>query len=177
MSADRPADPRRGRDVPRPRQEWLTEREQRAWRAYLAGSRLLDDALDHDLQRHGLQLSEYEILALLSEADGRHLRMSKLADQVVQSRSRLTHTATRLERRALVQRRPAPGDGRGVDLWLTDEGSALLDRVAPTHVASVRRHLVDHLGAEGLAQLGAAMARIRDGILGEGDPASPRTAR
>ena len=75
----------RGRD---PR--WLTEPQQRAWRAYLHGGRLLMDVLDHDLSEHGLQLSEYEIVSMLSEAPGTQMRMSELADLVVQSRSRLT---------------------------------------------------------------------------------------
>ena len=76
---------------------WLDEQEQRAWRDYLRGAAILMEALDRELQQHGVSLSEYEILALLSESQGRCQRMSVLADAVVQSRSRLTHTAARLE--------------------------------------------------------------------------------
>lgn len=148
-----------------PPTQWLSADEQQSWRAYLAATRLLEDALNSDVQDFGLQLSEYEILALLSEADDHHLRMSALADQVLHSRSRLTHTASRLEKRGLVQRRPAEGDRRGVDLHLTDGGFDLLKRIAPVHVASVRRHLVDRLGAERFALLGEAMASVRDGVL------------
>ena len=78
---------------------WLSDSEQDHWRAYLRGSRYLEEALDRDLQTHGLQLTEYEILSMLSESEGGRLRMSELADLVVQSRSRLTHTAARLEKR------------------------------------------------------------------------------
>ena len=60
------------------------------------------------------RLSEYEILAQLSESPNRQLRMSELADRVVQSRSRLTHTAIRLEKRGWVVREPCPDDRRGV---------------------------------------------------------------
>ena len=83
---------------------WLDAGQQRAWRAYLRGSRLLETSLDRDLLRHGVQLSEYEIISMLSEQPDRRLRMSALADMVVQSRSRLTHTASRLEKRGWVQR-------------------------------------------------------------------------
>lgn len=154
---------------------WLDEQEQQAWRAYLSASRLIEDTLDEDLRAHGLQLSEYEILALLSEAQGCRLRMSALAERVIQSRSRLTHTATRLEGRGLVRRRPVQGDRRGIDLCLTQEGENLLERLAPVHVAGVRRHLVDHLGSEGFVRLGAAMAVIRDGIRNDRAPGSSGT--
>ena len=100
-----------------------TTSEQRAWRAYLRGSRLLEASLDRDLQQHGVQLSEYEIISMLSEQPDRRLRMSALADMVVQSRSRLTHTASRLEKRGWVQREACVGDRRGVELVLTDEGA------------------------------------------------------
>lgn len=157
-------------EQPAPADTWLTDAEQQAWRAYLAATRLINDALDEDLRAHGLTLGEYEILAVTSEAEGQHVRMSVLAESVAQSRSRLTHTATRLEKRGLVRRRPAEDDGRGVELWLTQAGRELLDEVAPLHVASVRHHLVDHLGDEGFQRLGAAMAQIRDSIMGERAP-------
>jgi DNA-binding MarR family transcriptional regulator len=140
---------------------WLTEGEQRVWRAYLRGSTSLNDALDHDLQRLGTSLSEYEILALLSETPSRRARMSAIAADMVQSRSRLTHTAARLERRGWVRREPAPDDRRGVELCLTDAGMAALDDLAPQHVASVRAHLLEPLTQEQYAALGAAMEVLR----------------
>jgi DNA-binding MarR family transcriptional regulator len=129
---------------------------------------LLEAALDHDLQAHGLQLSEYEILSMLSEHPDRRLRMSVIAEMVVQSRSRLTHTAGRLENRGWVRREACAGDRRGVELVLTDAGFAEITRMAPTHVASVRTNLLDHLAREDLLALGLAMARISDGILSTG---------
>ncbi len=148
---------------------WLSVREQQAWRAYLRGSRLLETVFDRDLQQHGLQLSEYEILSMLSERESRRLRMSELADLVVQSRSRLTHTATRLERRGWVRREPCEGDRRGVELVLTDDGLDQVARVAPRHVASVRAHLVDRLTPAQLAALGRAMSSVAEAIESTGE--------
>lgn len=156
--------------------EWLAPHEQWGWRAYLRGGRLLDQALDRDLQAHGAQLSEYEILAILSESDG-HLRMSALADIAVLSRSRVTHTATRLEERRWVERRPTLGDRRGVELWLTTEGHATLERLAPIHVASVRRHLLSCLDERQFAQFSEAMNAIRLGILGRRPEDAPDDIR
>jgi DNA-binding MarR family transcriptional regulator len=153
-------------NTPEPR--WLDPQEQEVWRGYLRATRLLEAALDHDLQAHGLQLSEYEILSMLSEQPERRLRMSVIADMVVQSRSRLTHTASRLENRGWVRREACVGDRRGVELVLTDTGFAEIIRMAPTHVGSVRNNLLDHLSREDLLALGHAMASISHGILSTG---------
>ena len=60
---------------------WLDPDEQRTWRAYLTASRALMDTLDRELQRDaGMPHAYYEILVRLSEAPGRRLRMSELAD-------------------------------------------------------------------------------------------------
>jgi len=149
-------------NVPEPK--WLDAEEQGAWHEYLRGSRLLEAALDHDLQAHGLQLSEYEIISILSEQPDRRLRMSVMAELVVQSRSRLTHTAGRLENRGWVRRETCAGDRRGVELVLTDTGYLEITRMAPTHVAGVRAHFLDHLDRDDLLALGRAMAAVRTGI-------------
>jgi len=152
--------------TPQPR--WLDAEEQHAWREYLRATRLLEAALDHDLQDQGLQLSEYEILSMLSEQPDRRLRMSQIAELVVQSRSRLTHTAGRLEKRGWVHREPCVGDRRGVELVLTDAGCREITRMAATHVGSVRTNMVDHLTREDFLALGRAMEAISDGIRGSG---------
>ncbi|NLW98277.1 MAG: MarR family transcriptional regulator [Actinomycetales bacterium] len=141
---------------------WLSEEEQACWRAYLHGTRLLEVALDADLSAHGTSLPEYEILSMLSEAPGRRMRMSALADLVVQSRSRMTHTAGRLEGRGLVRREPSPHDGRGVELTLTDKGLETLERLSKVHVESVRRHFVDLLTPTQFRKLGEAMAIVQE---------------
>lgn len=144
--------------------QWLDADEQHAWREFLHATRLLEAVLDRDLQAQGLQLSEYEILSMLSEQPDRRLRMSEIAELVVQSRSRLTHTAGRLEQRGWVRREACVGDRRGVELVLTDLGYAEIARMAPTHVDGVRRNFVAHLSREDLLGLGRAMEAISLGI-------------
>ncbi len=142
---------------------WLDEADQQVWRAYLAASQQLWDRLDDELESGaGMPLSEYEILVRLSEAPDRSLRMSQLADKVVHSRSRLTHTVARMERRGLVARRPCAEDGRGVLAELTDDGYAALEAAAPVHVQSVRRHMFDPLSSEEVEVLGRAMRKIAE---------------
>src|SRR5690606_34024278 len=139
---------------------WLSPAEQASWRSYLRGSRLLMEALDSALVEHGVRLTEYEILSMLSEAPGGRLRMSVLAGLVVQSRSRLTHTATRLERLGWVERRSCLEDRRGVELTLTPTGRKVLEDLARTHVTSVRENFVDLLTPEQFRVVGEAMETV-----------------
>jgi DNA-binding MarR family transcriptional regulator len=128
---------------------WLDAEEQRAWRAWLYSTLLLQDRLDRDLTRQtGIPHAYYEILVQLSETPGRALRMSDLADRCLSSRSRLSHAVSRLEERGWVRRQVCPEDGRGQLAVLTDEGFAALEAAAPVHVESVREHLFDQLSPE-----------------------------
>jgi DNA-binding MarR family transcriptional regulator len=139
---------------------WLTSDQQRVWRAYLLGSALLQERIDADLRSVGLDGAEYEILVNLSEAPDRRLRMAELADAVHQSRSRLTHTISRMEKARLVERISCPTDRRGVWAALTDEGVALLESAAPSHVETVLRNFVDAMSAEDYAAVGRAFAAV-----------------
>ncbi|HEX8497355.1 MAG TPA: MarR family transcriptional regulator [Actinomycetales bacterium] len=157
-------------DSPEPR--WLTACEQQAWRSYIRAVRLVDERLRRGLEVHDLSHPEYEILVRLSEAPDRVARMSELADDTVSSRSRLTHTVTRLERKGWVRRRPCPADGRGVDCLLTDEGFAALAEAARSHVAEVREVLLDALTPQEFLQLGAALGKVADRIEAAGGSAA-----
>src|SRR5918998_4425375 len=93
---------------------WLTPDEQRAWRAFVGATHLLTDRLDRDLQRDGAMAhASYAILATLSEAPHRALRMSELAEATSSSRSRLSHAVARLEEQGWVRRDRCPTDKRG----------------------------------------------------------------
>lgn len=146
-----------------PAVRWLDLDQQRAWRRLLRGSAVFFDGINHDLEEQsGLALSEYEVLVRLSEAEGRVLRMSVLAADLVQSRSRLTHTIGRMEKAGLVERRSCESDRRGVECSLTPAGFARLEKAAPAHVMSVRERLVDRLSDHQLQELGEIMALLAD---------------
>lgn len=158
-AADRPAGecaPPESVGVP-----WLSEQQQQYWRAYILGVARLNEALSRQLEADsGLSLSEYEVMVRLSEAPERTVRMAELAAALVHSRSRLTHTISRMERRGLVRRDSCLADGRGVNAVLTDEGHRLLVEAAPGHVRAVRTQLVDRLTDEQLRALGEAMSLL-----------------
>ena len=125
---------------------WLTDAEQRTWRAFLEATMRLNEQLDRELwQQARMPLAYYQILAMLSEAPDRTLRMSDLAHRTWSSRSRLSHAVDRLEENGWVRRVRCPTDKRGSFAVLTDAGYAVLAAAAPMHVDSVRRHLFEPL--------------------------------
>ena len=146
---------------------WLDAEEQRAWRAWLYSSQLLNDRLDRELTRAtGIPHAYYEILVQLSETPERQMRMSELADRCLSSRSRLSHAVSRLEERGWVHRQVCAEDGRGLLAVLTDEGFAALEAAAPIHVEGVRIHLFDQLTPEQVA----AMRDLGETLLRHLDP-------
>ena len=139
---------------------WLSADEQQAWRATVHLSQLLMRQLDRDLNAHGLNAHDYEILVELSEAPDHRLRMTELADATSQSRSRLSHQISRMEKRGLVRRDDCEGDKRGTFAVLTAEGMAAIERVAPDHVENVRRHFIDRLSPRQLEEIKDAFGPI-----------------
>ncbi|RPF34622.1 MarR family winged helix-turn-helix transcriptional regulator [Streptomyces sp. TLI_185] len=133
---------------------WLTEKEQRAWRAYIAATHLLEDAIDRQLQQDaGMPHLYYSILANLSEAPEGRLRMTDLAERAKITRSRLTYAVTRLEKDGLIRREDCQWDKRSSFAMLTDEGMAVLERTAPGHVETVRSLLFDQLTPQQVEQV------------------------
>jgi DNA-binding MarR family transcriptional regulator len=139
----------------------------RAWsRAALTVPRALDADL---LAGQGMSLTEYIALMQLSESQGRTLRMSELAAACALSLSGMSRIVSRLEAEGLVARERASSDGRGLNAVLTDAGLRRLRRAWPTHLASVRRHVMDHLGELDLPVVNAALQRFTSDV--------PRTER
>ena len=146
---------------------WLTADEMAAWRPLVHLVTVLPQALDRQLRADaGISHVYYMILALLSEAPDRSVRMSELARATGTSSSRLSHAVAALEARTWVTRCPTEEDGRGQYAQLTDDGQRLLDRVAPGHVAEVRRLVFDVLASEEVADLARLVRKLRDRAVG-----------
>lgn len=148
---------------------WLNDNEQRAWRAFLSANRLLSDRLDRQLQRDaGIPHTYYEILVRLSEVPGRALRMSRLAEYSLSSRSRLSHAVARMEEAGWVRRTECETDRRGAVCELTEAGFAALEQAAPGHVGEVRRCLFDQLSPAQVTQLREISEAIATSLGGHG---------
>ena len=152
---------------------WLDRRQLRAWIRLVGLLELLPGVLDGQLRRDaGVTHFEYYVLAMLSEAPGRTLRMTELARQTNATPPRLSHVVDRLERRQLVERFPCPEDRRATNARLTEPGWAKVQEAAPGHVRNVRHHVIDALTDEQIDQL----ADIGEAILARLDPTGSMAA-
>lgn len=139
----------------------LTGAEEAVMRAFGRTLVVLPRLLDADLQRdQRMSLSEYTALRMLSEAADQQLRMSELATACDMSLSGMTRLAARLESLGFIRRVPCANDARGLNAILTDAGLARLREAWPDHLASVRRHIFDHLTGIDMCALAQALDRM-----------------
>ena len=132
--------------------------EEAAWRALARAMVRLPRILESELEaEHRLTMSEYFVLVNLSEAPDRSLRMSDLAERAAVSLSGMSRVVDRLARQGLAERHKCEMDGRGTFAVLTDAGLARLKAAYPSHLRSVRRHVIDHLRPEDLEAFAAAV--------------------
>jgi DNA-binding MarR family transcriptional regulator len=128
---------------------WLTASEDRAWRGYRRMFLLLNRQIAEELARDtGLSEADYDVLSNLSESPRPGVRLTELATHMRWSNSRLSHHVTRMQQRGLVVRRESPSDARAAVIGLTDQGRRTIQRAAPHHVESVRRHFIERLSPE-----------------------------
>jgi DNA-binding MarR family transcriptional regulator len=144
---------------------WLDDDEQAAWVRLAAVMELLPGVLEAQLRRDAdLTHFEYWVLAMLSEAPTRTLRMTALASRTSASLSRLSHVVARLEGRGLLERFPCPEDRRATNARLTTAGWDLVVASAPGHLETVRAYVVDALTPRQITQLTAIAGAILDRI-------------
>ena len=141
----------------------LDPQEMAAWHAMLRSHTAVVRKLEAELQaEHSLSLPAYEVLAHVSEAPERRLRMSDLTSCARLSPSGLTRLVDKLVRDGLVERVRCADDARVVYAALTDRGLARLETAYPTHLRGVRHHVVDRLERAELEVVARAMGRLVD---------------
>jgi DNA-binding MarR family transcriptional regulator len=131
--------------------------------------RVLDEELRRDV---GMPLGTYETLLRLGRSPGRRLQQVELSRQLSLTTGGVTRLVDRLEAAGLVRRTFRPDDRRASYAELTEAGLEAVERATRVHLDGVQRHLVDPLGADGLAALLAPLRRLRDSH--RGDPAADR---
>jgi DNA-binding MarR family transcriptional regulator len=113
-----------------------------AWREMAACHAAACAALERELgERHGLGVSDFEVLERLAESDGRKFRAQDLAEAVHLSQSALSRLVDRLARHGLVERCGCDVDRRGVYVVLTEGGERRHAEAVPTHRGVLARHL------------------------------------
>jgi DNA-binding MarR family transcriptional regulator len=149
----------------------LTDVELAAWRGMLRASVRLRRVLGERLaERHELSMADYDLLVCLADRPDRRMRMSELAEEILQPRSSLTRIADGLERRGLIRRERSSTDGRGAEAILTPDGLRTFRRAQRTHHDNIRELFLNRLDDKHLACLAEAWAAIAT-------PAVPREDR
>lgn len=143
---------------------WLDPAEMAAWRSFIETSGDLLRAIERDLARFDLDLGDYQLLAMLSEAPEESLRLCDLADTLRVTRSGLTRRMDGVVSKKLVARVPSTTDRRVAHARLTAKGRELLRTVAPHHLDSVRRLMIDRLTANEIRAMASAFGKIADGL-------------
>ncbi len=148
---------------------WLDDAEMTTWLRLIALAEVLPSRLDAEVRRDaGLTHFEYQVLAMLSEAPERTLRMSWLAKRTNATLPRLSHVVKRLEERGLVTRSRSTADARATDAVLTEAGWAQIVAAAPGHVTFVREKIFDQLTSEQVDQLREVAEALLSGLDPEG---------
>lgn len=146
---------------------WLNDEEMKAWRSFISTSGDLLRAIEKDLQEYGLDKGDYQLLAMLSDAPDHRMQLSELAKLLRLTRGGLTRRMEGVLASKLVSTQKCVTDGRVVYAQLTTKGFALLKRVAPRHVESVRRLMIDLLTPSEIRAIGTAFTKISQNLASE----------
>jgi DNA-binding MarR family transcriptional regulator len=138
--------------------------------------RYVDQEHERLFTGHGLRREAWDVLASLRRC-GPPYRLSptELYLGLMRTSGAMTNRLRRLEAAGLVRRVIDPSDGRALLVELTDEGRALVDALAPLHLAN-ERAMIAALSAREQEQLAGLLAKLLAAFEAEDDrpPGSPR---
>jgi len=154
--------------------EWLSEREERAWRALQFMQMRLDAALARQLAADsGLSYPDYMVLVALTDSTDGTLRQHELSKVLGWEKSRTSHQVGRMEGRGLVRKVRSDADRRATLVAVTDKGRSELAAAAPGHVGAVRRLFIDQLTEEQIEVIADAAETV---LAAFDDPAPPASS-
>ena len=141
----------------------LTADELLLWQSLGRLVHSLPRALEEDMARTGVTMTEFAVLLLLSEAPDRRMRMSALAAASGLTASRITRIIDGLSRHDMVRKERHSQDARGSEAVLTDTGLRAMHAAQPAHLASARCQVLDHIPADLLPGIAATLAKLAEG--------------
>lgn len=143
----------------------------KTWRVMLyAHERLFKRLGDEMMREHALELSWYDVMLHLAEADG-PLTQRALVERTLTGQSGLSRILGRMEAEGLIERVAVESDRRTLLVRLTHLGRQRLRRAAQTHVAGIRRWFGDRLTARQAEAMRAGLEKVLRGL--DGDGAAP----
>lgn len=119
-----------------------------AWREFLRAHSAMLRRISRDLEEASLPpLPWYDVLAALRDAPDRRLRQVDLAERVLLSHSGISRLVDRMAEGDLVERVACPTDRRSFEVWLTDAGVNLLERMWPVYARGIGEDFLPALGS------------------------------
>ncbi len=132
-----------------------------AWVRLLATHAAITHELNAALRaRHGLTVSEYEVLLFLSWAPEGRLRRSDLAVRVLLTQGGITRLLKGLEAQGFVTSVVSETDRRVNYARLTPKGQRKLQRAARDHTADIERLFTAHFSSSQLQTLADLLHRL-----------------
>lgn len=147
----------------------LDEAESDLWVALTVFSQLFTPAMDARLREVELTLFEYGALMSLSDAPGRALRISEMAERTYSPVPRMSKVVGRLEQRGLVSRRPSSSDGRASEMELTAAGRRVLLAATKIQASAAHRLVLNRLTQGDARTLASILVPLVQSL----DPAGP----
>ena len=145
-----------------------------AWIRLLRGHAAARRSLDAELQAgHGLTVTGYEALLLLSRADANAMRRVDLAEGLGLTASGVTRLLDGLERDGFAAKRTCDEDARVSYAVLTGSGRERLEQASYSHVGSVRALFEERYTAEELETLATLLGRLPGAGGGDVDECTP----
>ena len=151
-----------------------SKQQMQVWREFIEATELLTSRLANRLQSESsLSTGDYQVLLVLTEAEGQRLRSSELAALIGWERSRLSHHLGRMEKRGLIRREECAEDSRGAEVVLADPGAQAFRSSSVPHLRAVRELFIDAFTADQLAQMKTLTGSLRAHLDGSRPSAGP----
>lgn len=145
-----------------------------AWAQLLRSHAAMRRTLSAQLQaEHGLTVTDYEALLLLSQADERQMRRVDLAEGLSLTPSGVTRLLDGLEKTGCVEKATCSSDARVTYAVLTETGKAKLDEASCSHVGAVDALFEERFTKDELATLASLLGRLPGAAGADGDSCTP----
>lgn len=145
------------------RMDALSDSKIRAWTSLATVSRLVLERIERDLKAAGLPpLAWYDALLEVERTGEDGIRPMALQARLLLPQYGTSRLLERIATEGLVERRPAPGDGRGQIVAITENGKAMRRRMWPVYARALSFTVGNALSEDEAAQLVRLLGRIGD---------------
>ncbi len=114
-----------------------------------------------ELRPHGLTIPRWQVLSILTVMDG--CRVGELAEMAGSEQAVLSRVVDQMQRDGLVERKPAAADSRATEVWITEAGRSIYERLLPQAALHVDR-LVSAFAEGEASQLAQSLEKMLDDI-------------